>query len=242
MRIRLVALSLALSASQAGAQWTTNWFSDFNSGLAPNVFTGLMSSTLFAPSGIAVYGPRSDCSSATYCTGSLGRSSTTGYDNHAVTLGLTGLGAHTKTRVSFTGFFWDSWDGTSGCGGACAPDYFRFSSDPGTLMDATFSNFGGPQSYAGTAAEQYTLGGVATGWYNSSVYNFSFEFLHSASTLNNSWDARGLQGWGDEGWTIDNVKIETYREPATGVVPEPGTYALMATGLIGLFGVARRRR
>ena len=30
--------------------------------------------------------------------------------------------------------------------------------------------------------------------------------------------------------------------PPTNVVPEPSTYALMATGLLGLFGVARQRR
>ncbi|HZF68711.1 MAG TPA: PEP-CTERM sorting domain-containing protein [Gemmatirosa sp.] len=30
--------------------------------------------------------------------------------------------------------------------------------------------------------------------------------------------------------------------PPTNVVPEPSTYALMATGLLGVFGVARRRR
>jgi len=31
-------------------------------------------------------------------------------------------------------------------------------------------------------------------------------------------------------------------DPPTNVIPEPSTYALTATGLVGLFGLARRRR
>ena len=38
-----------------------------------------------------------------------------------------------------------------------------------------------------------------------------------------------------------NVRNGTI-DPPTNVIPEPSTYALMATGLVGLFGLARRRR
>lgn len=39
--------------------------------------------------------------------------------------------------------------------------------------------------------------------------------------------------------TVNDFRIAN---PASNVIPEPSTYALMATGLIGLAGVARRRR
>lgn len=45
--------------------------------------------------------------------------------------------------------------------------------------------------------------------------------------------------------TFDDVTFGSVRPgelPPTNVVPEPGTWAMLATGLVGLVGVARRRR
>lgn len=248
MRLPFVVAALALSASRADAQWSTNYFNDYNAGSFWSFFAGISGGSLNNPTGLGFYGPRAGCTSGVYCTPSLGRAGA-GWDNSATTLSLFGLGAHTKARVSFSLLLWDSWDGTTGCGGACAPDYFQFKADGSSLLDKTFSNFyGGDQSYGpGTSNPSFT-GATEVGtlgpspWHpGSSVYNLSFEFMHSSSTLSSEFSARGLQGWGDEGWTLDNLRIETYREPAS-VVPEPGTYALLATGLVGVFGLARRRR
>jgi hypothetical protein len=42
--------------------------------------------------------------------------------------------------------------------------------------------------------------------------------------------------------TLIDVNVPPVVVPPTNVVPEPSTYALMATGLVGLVGMARRRR
>ncbi|MCU0634870.1 MAG: PEP-CTERM sorting domain-containing protein [Gemmatimonadaceae bacterium] len=46
----------------------------------------------------------------------------------------------------------------------------------------------------------------------------------------------------NRGNSNDAVAFDYFRLNGTTVVPEPSTYALMATGLIGLVGIARRRR
>jgi hypothetical protein len=60
-------------------------------------------------------------------------------------------------------------------------------------------------------------------------------------TLNNTFanltSARVTFGSPDFGAQVDNVRLGT-----TAVIPEPSTYALMATGLVGLATIARRRR
>jgi len=41
---------------------------------------------------------------------------------------------------------------------------------------------------------------------------------------------------------ITGPSLMTFGTIPTNVIPEPSTYALMATGLVGLMGMARRRR
>ena len=44
----------------------------------------------------------------------------------------------------------------------------------------------------------------------------------------------GPQSLADEGWGLNQVTV-------TSAIPEPGVYALMLAGLLGVAGVARRR-
>jgi V8-like Glu-specific endopeptidase len=81
-----------------------------------------------------------------------------------------------------------------------------------------------------------------------------------SAALTDSWEVLGVASWGT---TTNNVGslygsyfgyacvanyapnarcVENYNFVVNSLVPEPSTYALMATGLIGMFGVARRRR
>lgn len=98
------------------------------------------------------------------------------------------------------------------------------------------------------AAERGTLGDSRFGVGATSVYEMSFVYEHFEGWAGVSVGASGLQAdiALDEGWTVDNFRVEmndlAYVEPPVGVVPEPSTYVLMATGLLGVFGVARRRQ
>jgi len=53
-----------------------------------------------------------------------------------------------------------------------------------------------------------------------------------------------VPNFGEDNFTEQNFGVKIYNaywSNATSVIPEPSTYALMATGLVGLVGLARRR-
>jgi hypothetical protein len=68
-----------------------------------------------------------------------------------------------------------------------------------------------------------------------SVYELSFTFAHTGSSLMLNFGANGLQGIADESWGLDNVKV------AVSAVPVPPSVWLFGSGLLGLIGVARGR-
>jgi hypothetical protein len=84
-----------------------------------------------------------------------------------------------------------------------------------------------------------------------------------SAALTSTWDILGVASWGS---SVDGISLSQYgtdfgyacvanfagnaaclanynfvQRQLSNVVPEPGTYALMVTGLVGLFGIARRR-
>jgi hypothetical protein len=145
-----------------------------------------------------------------------------------VSLTLDGLPLHTEVTVSFDLFLIRTWDGNNRRWG---PDIWDLSVAGGpTLLHTTFSNVARPiftnsnnQAYPDTypygnhppftgAAETYTLGykhreerGREVVFLPSdSVYQLSFTFLHSDSSVVLNFSGSGLT---DESWGLDNVEV-----------------------------------
>ena len=58
----------------------------------------------------------------------------------------------------------------------------------------------------------------------------------------NSLEVKGFENASGGGFVNPSITAELTPPSGTSVVPEPSTYALFATGLVGLFAVRRRRR
>ena len=161
--------------------------------------------------------------------------------NETVSLSLDNLEAHNTMTVSFDLFVINSWDGTQVGGGGY--DYFLLDVANGAnLLTTTFSNteeFDHNQGYSALnpngdfeamtgAAEKNTLG---YSFFGDSVYNLSFTFAHTGSSVQFDFSGMGLQNLADESWGLDNVVVET---STVNTIPEPTTLFLFALPLIAL--------
>jgi hypothetical protein len=153
------------------------------------------------------------------------------FGNGTVSLTLTNLPEHTDVTVSFDLFIIGAWDGNRTDNGL-GPDLWTASVRGGlTLIQTSFGN-GDPnsvyrQSYPGWypdaqnpkrsgAEENNTLGypdpsGLTP--IQDSVYQLSFKFSHSASTLTLDFSGAGLQSLDDESWGLDNVRVVVETSP-----------------------------
>ncbi len=174
-----------------------------------------------------------------------------GLGNNTVSLGLSGLPAHTDVTFAFDLFAIRTWDGNGV--GPGDEDRFRVSLGNGVtqseVLNTTFSNHTSqlqayPDSLASGlthaprtgAAESDTLGYS----FNAipiidTVYHFSFTLPHSDTSFNAVFLGTLNQGLTDESWGLDNVTV------SVSAVPEPSEYAAVAgLGLVG-FALWRRR-
>jgi hypothetical protein len=158
----------------------------------------------------------------------------------ATVLSLSGLAPHTTLSLAFDLAMWDSID--------LGSDIFRVFVDGTPLFDGTFGNYfpaSGVCEGPGTLiTDPFTDFATPNYGHNAGFRDcgraVTFSLAHSASTATLSWQFPNSQTAPDESFGIDNVVVRT--NARVSAVPEPGTWALLATGLVALGGVARRRR
>jgi len=162
------------------------------------------------------------------------------------TLTLMNLPAHDSIDINFALAIIDSWDSTDG-GSGNSPDYFNVTVGGVSIFKETYANASGNTTYSDPDNTLVATGnlGFATGMFFDSdrAYNASidsaFNVPHSGSALIIEWftSGAGWQGTDDESWGMDNLSITI-----TSAVPIPAALWLFGSGLLGLVGMARRKK
>jgi hypothetical protein len=236
----LLLLAVALGTVPATAA-SVIYFANFES----NSTAGFSGSTTItqAPSGAKFLGPLSNGGIANLTLTDVGK-----YPFITLSFDL-------YTLYSLDG---DSWSIANGVVGH--PDYFTVKVNGSTtLFEYTFSNGGGStQSYggagspAGTGSDPSLAGQLQYPYYDQWLpgpgdytYHISLNLflkgkdgllIQGKDTLVFSFIGNSGQGWPDEGFGIDNVRVTA--------TPLPGALPLFATGLgvLGLLGWRRKRK
>jgi hypothetical protein len=184
--------------------------------------------------------------------GKLLRNNAQGNPAVATTLTLTGLPKHESINLKFLLALIDTWDGSCGsdrvaAGGALnsthCPDYFNIALDGISIFQETFFGLSeDAQSYDETKETLLSRGidlGFNENWEESRnapgqgpydlVYDMSREpafqnIAHRGDTLTLSFYASGIgwQGFADESWAIDNLRIEINPMPTPGLAQKAG--------------------
>ncbi len=168
---------------------------------------------------------------------------------NVVTLSLNNLPQHDTVSLQFLFAAIDSLDGT---GTFPSGDYFRIVFDGTVLFSESFANATPTQvqSYVPPAsvelARHVDLGFQGPGGhYTDSAYNLGADprFLNFAHTGSSAQIdlfifGEGNQGLDDESWAMDNLRVSV----TTQAVPLPAAAWLFGSGLLGLIGIARKKK
>ena len=107
--------------------------------------------------------------------------------------------------------------------------FFFGSNSAGAFVPGVTLNLAATTTGGGT--QNFSMVGVSTTSF--------FGFLAASDWT--SLTVTAVQPAGSFNWsTVNDFRVA--QAPVNTVVPEPSTYAMMATGLVGLIGIARRRR
>lgn len=231
MSYRKVLLATVIASAAVSASAATVFSTNFDSGV-PAAFSGGNLESVSALNGVGNAGNT--------FTGNLYRAANT------ITLTLSGLPAHTGLNLGFLFAAIDSWDGPSGFN-CCGPDVMTVTVNGNAVFSKSFNLFGhatGDYNPPVNGQLLYGTNVVGTSW-GDQAYDMSLEaafqnIADAASTLTITWTSTALQGYDDESFALDNVKVDLLGT-TVGSVPEPGSLALLGLS-IGLCGLLRRSR
>lgn len=129
----------------------------------------------------------------------------------------------------------DSWDGARPGYNFSGPDYFNVAVDGDLLLHETFLNFdwenyGQYQSYPSPSIPRQDWGYSGS---DDAIYrDVTLQATASGSSIVIGFQGEGLQGYPDETWGVDNVRV----------FPEPGCGILLAIAGSIIFGTKRLDR
>lgn len=152
-------------------------------------------------------------------------------ENGSATLTLTSSGAGTGTlQFDLLGF--RTVDSAN-----CCTDTFTLSVNSATVLQGGFDMGGGGADFV-SVGSPLSITGASFGTWNGGIRTIAVAVNLMAGVNTFTFDYGQMQGYGDEAWGLDNVRIDGNVAAA---VPEPESVALVLAGLATVVAVRRRK-